>query len=236
VPRTQKVVIASGLLSYMILNRLGRSWGSTLAERKRTLPGDEIVGDPSILTTHATTINAPPSAIWPWLIQMGWHQGGWYTERWVDRMLFPANWAAAERLLPEYQSREVGDFIPDGPPESQCGFIIERLEPERCLVLHSTTHIPRSWRERLGARVDWTWTFVLEGAGSESSRLIFRCRGIASPWWLRTAFALLIIPADFIMSRQMLSGIKERVDLQLERDQFDALVAEIARHQTGAVA
>ena len=89
--RTQKVLIASGLLSYITLNRLGRSWGSTLAERKRTLPGDEIVSDPSILTTHATTINAPPSAIWPWLIQMGWHQGGWYTKQWVDRMVFPAN-------------------------------------------------------------------------------------------------------------------------------------------------
>lgn len=30
---------------------------------------------------HATTIDAPPSAVWPWLIQMGWHQGGWYTKR-----------------------------------------------------------------------------------------------------------------------------------------------------------
>jgi hypothetical protein len=103
-------------------------------------------------------------------------------------------------------------------------------------VLHSTTHIPRSWRERLGARVDWTWTFVLEEVGTESSRLIFRCRGIASPWWLRAAFALVIIPADFIMSRQMLSGIQERVDLQQERDQFNAFVAEIGRQQTGAVA
>jgi hypothetical protein len=150
--------------------------------------------------------------------------------------LFPANWAAAKRLLPEYQSRKVGDFIPDGPPESQCGFIIERLEPNKCLVLHSTTHIPRLWRERLGARVDWTWAFILEEAGRESSRLIFRCRGVASPWWLRAAFALVIIPADFIMSRQMLSGIRERVDVQLERDQFDAVVAEIARQQKGAVA
>ena len=227
--------MASGLL-YIILNRLGRTWGSTRAERRRTLPGDEIVSDPSILTSHARTIDAPPSAIWPWLIQMGWHQGGWYTKRWVDRVLFPANWAAAERLLPEFQNRKVGDFIPDGPPESQCGFVIERLEPERCLVLHSTTHIPRSWRERFGARVDWTWAFVLEEAESESSRLIFRCRGVASPWWLRAAFALLIIPADFIMSRQMLSGIQKRVDLQLEREQFEAFVAEISRQQTGAVA
>jgi hypothetical protein len=236
VARIHKVLIASGLASYVALTRLGRTWGSTPAERRRTLPGDEIVADPSILTTHATTIAAQPSAIWPWLIQMGWHQGGWYTKRWVDRLLFPANWAAAERLLPEYQSRKVGDFIPDGPPESQCGFVIERLEPERCLVLHSTTHIPLSWRERYGAQVDWTWVFLLEEAGSESTRLIFRCRGIASPWWLRVLFALAIIPADFIMSRQMLSGIRERVDRQWERDQFDAFLTEIARQRKDAVA
>lgn len=166
---------------------------------------------------------------------MGWHQGGWYTKRWVDRLLFPANWAAADRLLPDYGSRQVGDFIPDGPPESQCGFIIEQLEPERCLVLHSTTHIPLSWRERFGARIDWTWVFVVDDAGDGRSRLVFRCRGIAAPWWLKAAFKAIIIPADFVMSRQMLTGIKERVASQKVRDQVDTRAAAI-RHGEGTTA
>jgi hypothetical protein len=76
--RTKKILIAAGVMSYLSLQWLGRTWGSTRAERRRRLPGDEIVSNPSILTTHATTIDAPPSAVWPWLIQMGWHQGGWY--------------------------------------------------------------------------------------------------------------------------------------------------------------
>lgn len=225
--RTTRAFMAGGAASYLGLQWLGRTWGSTRAERRRVLPGDEIVGNPSLLTTHATTIDAPPTAVWPWLIQMGWHQGGWYTRRWVDRLLFPANWAAADRLLPDYQDRKVGDFIPDGPPESQCGFVIEHLETGRCLVLHSTTHIPLSWRERLGARINWTWAFVLSDAGKGRSRLIFRCRGTAAPWWLRVAFLATIIPADFVMSRQMLTGIKERVASQKVRNQVDTLAKAI---------
>src|SRR4029079_6912492 len=95
--------------------------------------------------THAATINATPEQIWPWLIQVGWHRGGWYTARWVDRLLFPANEASADRIIPELQHCEVGDFIPDGPPETECGFDVEQVVPYRHLVLRSTSHLPRRW-------------------------------------------------------------------------------------------
>ena len=196
--------------SYLALQWLGRTWGATGAERRAPLPGDEVVPHPQILTTHATTIDAPPRAVWPWLIQMGWHQGGWYTARWVDRILFPANWPAATQILPDLQDRTIGDFVPDGPPESECGFIIESLETNRSLVLHSTTHLPKSWRKNYGARLNWTWSFLIDDLGGERSRLIFRCRGNAAPWWLLVIYRLAIIPADFIMSRQMLNGLARR--------------------------
>ena len=95
------------------------------------MAGDDIVADPQVVTDHAVTVDAPPEAVWPWLVQMGWHRGGWYTARWVDRLLFPANGPSAVRVVPEFQDRRTGDFIPDGPPESGCGFLVERLEPER---------------------------------------------------------------------------------------------------------
>jgi hypothetical protein len=102
------------------------------------------------------------------------------------------------------------------------------------LVLHSTTHLPLSWRERLGAGVDWTWVFVLDDAGDGRSRLIFRCRGTAAPWWLSAVFTGIIIPADFVMSRQMLAGINERVTSQKVTDQVDTLAAAI--HGEGTTA
>ena len=94
---------------YAALQRLGRTYGSTAAERRRDLPGDELMARPIAVTTHATTIAAPPERIWPWLLQMGWHRGGWYTAEWVDRLLFPANWPSATTVVPTLQHLDVGD-------------------------------------------------------------------------------------------------------------------------------
>jgi hypothetical protein len=39
----------------------------------------------------------------------------------------------------------LGDFIPDGAPETECGFIVQHLEPQRSLTLQfnfpSTTEL-----------------------------------------------------------------------------------------------
>jgi hypothetical protein len=42
------------------------------------LPGDTLVADPAIQTTEAVYIDAPSSAVWPWLLQMGQERGGFY--------------------------------------------------------------------------------------------------------------------------------------------------------------
>lgn len=203
--------IGVAILGYAAVQWLGRTAGATRIERQAALPGDDMVERPNLVTTHAATFDAEPSRVWPWLVQMGWHQGGWYTARWVDRLLFPANWPAADEIIPELQQRKVGDFVPDGPPESERGFVIERLDPGRCLVLHSKTHLPPSWRRRLGARLEWTWAFVLVSENQGQTRLLFRSRGRAEPGWVRLLYELAIVPADFVMSRQMMAGLRRRV-------------------------
>jgi hypothetical protein len=35
----------------------------------------------------SVTIDAPPSAIWPWIVQVGYGRAGWYTHEWVERLL-----------------------------------------------------------------------------------------------------------------------------------------------------
>ena len=107
---------------------------------------------------------------------MGWHQGGFYTSPLVDKDLFPVNQPSVYHIIDELQSRAVGDFIPDGPPETECGYVIESMETDRSLVLHSDSHLPLSWRQKLGARLDWTWDFRLEPRGRDT-RLVFR-RGV----------------------------------------------------------
>jgi hypothetical protein len=143
---------------------------------------------------------------------MGWHRGGWYTARWVDRLLFPANLPAADSLVAEWQHLEVGDFIPDGAPETGCGFVVEDLEPSHHLVLHSTTHLPPGWVTRFRASIDWTWAFVLEELPAGRTRFLVRSRARLAPWWVAAVYWLVLVPADFVMARQMLTGVKSRVE------------------------
>ena len=103
-----KVIMAASVAGGVAAAQwLGRTSGSTRAERRRRLPGDELFHRPTILTNHAVTIPAPPGQVWPWLVQMGWHRGGWYTARWVDRLVFPANWPSATRLISPRQANGV---------------------------------------------------------------------------------------------------------------------------------
>lgn len=211
-PKRRKQATLTALVGSVIaLQILGRTSGSTRAERRSTMPGDHIVPRPNLSTTHATTIAAPPECVWPWLIQMGWHQGGFYTSPLIDRVLFPVNAPSVDYVIPELQTREVGDFIPDGPPEAECGYTIAGLEYQRSLVLHSQSHLPLAWRQRLGARLDWTWDFQLAPVDA-GTRLIFRARGVTGPWWVWALYQLVVVPADYIMGTQMMRGVARRAE------------------------
>jgi hypothetical protein len=201
-----------GLAGYAWLQWLGRTSGSTHAERAARRPGDEVVEHPHFVTDHAVTIDASPAEIWPWLVQMGWHRAGWYTARWVDLLLFPANEASADRVHDEWQGLAVGDQVPDGAPETECYFVVRELEPCTHLVLHSRSHLPPDFRDRFRASIDWTWSFSLHDLGDGRTRFHFRSRARLGPWWLRAAYVLAIVPADHVMGRQMLDGVKDRAE------------------------
>ncbi len=210
IPATATLV-AAGLCA--AIYRLGRTYGTTRDERRMSLPGDDVVPAPSVVCTHATTVDAPPDRVWPWLLQVGWHRGGWYTPRWVDRLLFPDNWPSAERVVPELARLTVGDFVPDGAPETECGFTVVDIDPERFLLLRSTSHLPLRWRRRGLAGLEWTWVFSLRPVdGGTGTRFVFRWRADVRPWWLRLATHALIVPADLVMSRGMLIGIRRRAE------------------------
>ena len=209
--RLVAATIATAALGEAALIALGRRYGSTCAERRLALPGDDIVADPKVVTDHAITIDAPPADVWPWLVQVGWGRGGWYTPRWVDSLLFPANGPSAETIIPEFQRIGVGTFIPDGPPHVECGLYVEHVQRDRALVLHSNSHLPRRWRRR--ATLDWSWAFVLTPVdGGTRTRFHFRSRWTTGPWWFTLGGWLAIVPADFYMSRGMLRGVRERAE------------------------
>jgi hypothetical protein len=211
--RTAGVVSASALgAAYATLQVLGRRAGSRPAERAAHLPGDDLVRDPQMVMNHGVTIDAQPTQVWPWLTQMGWHLGGYYTPHWVDRLLFPDNWDSLTRLDPQLvRDLQVGDVIPDGRPGTAY-FRVARVDPPHLLVLRSQTHLPPGWGERYDARITWTWTFHLTEVPDASTRVHLRVRGHMTPWWLTALYVATIVPADFVMATGMLRGLKARVE------------------------
>lgn len=203
-------VVAAGAAGYANLYRLGRGSGSTASERSEHLPGDELIVAPTLVTNHAAHLPAPPETVWPWLTQVGWHRGGWYTPRWVDRILFPGNWPSADRLEPSLlRELKTGDTIPDGPPGT-AHFVVEFADAPRLLVLHSRTHLPPGWDTRFGASLDWVWTFTLREDGV-GTRMLIRNRGIVKPAWLDWAYRAFVTPADHVMTKGMFRGLAHRV-------------------------
>jgi hypothetical protein len=141
-------VLGSVLIAYASLHVLGHRARSTAEERRLRMLGDELVPQPHILTNHAITIEVRPADVWLWLMQMGWHLGGYYTPEWVDRLLFRQNWPSLDHLDPALlRTLEVGDTIPDGPPGT-AEFVVVEVDPPHALVLRSRTHVPPAWRER----------------------------------------------------------------------------------------
>lgn len=210
--RTRTGIALGAIAGYTALQLLGRRSGSTSKERAAAMTGDDLVCRPQMRTDHAVTINAPPAEVWPWLTQMGWHLGGWYTPPWVDQLLFPDNWAALNHLDPHLmRDLHVGDTIPDGPPGT-AQYVVAQVEPPHRLVLHSTTHIPPGWDTRFGVEFAWTWSIHLTPLPEGRTRMHLRVRGRGRPWWFIGMYVAALIPADYVMATGMLRGLRRRVE------------------------
>jgi hypothetical protein len=104
------------------------SWGATAEEAARPLPGDDLLQSADIVATRAIRIDAAPSAIWPWLVQIGPGRGGAYTYDWIEN-LFGLNMHSADQIHAEWQNLKVGDVLRSR--EDRPGMRVEILDPER---------------------------------------------------------------------------------------------------------
>ena len=92
-------------------------WGATDEEAAERLPGDEVVAQPRYQTTHAVTIHARRSEVWPWLVQLGQGRGGLYSYDWLEN-LFGLGFRSADRIIPDLQRLAVGDQVWQAPRDS----------------------------------------------------------------------------------------------------------------------
>jgi hypothetical protein len=184
---------------------------ATPEEKRKPLPGDDLVPRPNWQATRGVTIDAPREDVWPWLAQMGFptHRAGWYTPYWLDRALFGIRAHSADRILPEFQDLHVGDQVLD----SQRGnsyFIAAQVDPSGTLVLHSHTHPLPIYRD-----TNFSWAFVAQPALSDT-RLLMRARIAYTPVWPAPVVKSLVLVGfgigDLLQAGAMLLGIKQRAE------------------------
>jgi Polyketide cyclase / dehydrase and lipid transport len=193
VVRRVLAAVVLGALYLRFLREPILTWGATDEEGDARLPGDELLEDADGVATRAVEIDAPPSAVWPWIAQMGPSpRGGAYTFDWIENLL-GLGMHSVDRVLPEFQNPQVGETIGYGSNRMR----LERVEPERVLA----------WRSENG---NWVWTFVLEPRG-DSTRLISRNR-FRLPTLSARLGMIPMEPASLVMERKMLLGIKERAE------------------------
>jgi hypothetical protein len=170
------------------------AWGATPEEAAARLPGDELLEDADGIATRAITIDAPRSAVWPWIAQMGPSpRGGAYTYDWIENLL-GLNMHSAATVLPEFQHPEIGDGFSLGANRMSYAVV----EPEHVLASRS-------------ADGKWVWTFVLEDAGEGKTRLISRNRFLLPK--LKDKIGMIPMePGSLVMERKMLHGIKQRAE------------------------
>jgi hypothetical protein len=210
------VGVATGVglaLYHLVVRPRQLRWGATPPEVDGDRPGDDLVPNPMYETTRAITIGAPAAEVWPWLVQIGYQRGGFYSYDWLEN-LAGLEISSADHMDPELQSLEVGDSVRIAP---ETPLTVATLEPNRVLVLHNTMNPFNAQTVDLddlepGPYMDWTWAFILEELDKRTTRLVVRVRGSYEPRWLALLFYTLLEPAHFLMERKMMLGIKERAE------------------------
>ncbi|MFZ2054468.1 MAG: hypothetical protein WAU81_09745 [Candidatus Aminicenantales bacterium] len=183
------------------------NWGTTEAERTMSLPGDEIVPNPSYRSTRALTIEAPVEDVWSWLAQLGQDRGGFYSYSWFENLIL-ADIHNAKTINPEWQTRREGELLPLTSPDYPLGLIkwkegsvgphIRRFEPSQGIVLEG-----------------WG-SFVLQPREDGKTRFIVRdpTQPMSLPG--RILWSVFLEPGHFAMERQMMKGVKVRAEGALE--------------------
>lgn len=169
-------------------------WGATDEEVQRSLAGDDIVQHPNFVATRAVTINASPSEVWKWIIQIGSARAGWYSHDWVDNAGKPST----REILPQYQYITPDEFIPFTPDQKN-GMWVKDFQVHGHIL----------WWDK---KEKSTWGWYLKPLDGGRTRLITRLRtayDFSFPWVI---YYLIYDFGDIVMMSKCILGIKARAE------------------------
>ena len=203
------LAIVGGLIAlyhFMIRPRILRR-GATTDEANRVLPGDEIPPLKPFRSTMAATLAATPLEIWPWLVQVGWGRGAFYSYNRIEALL-GMDLHNANRIHSEWQDLKVGGTMWMSHPRLKYLFPQTKanlIDPNRALVF--AIYGP----EGTDTSPSGAWAFILDPIDEHSTRLISRLQ-VGTPSLVgKMIFYGFMEPAHFVMQQGMFNGLSERL-------------------------
>lgn len=197
--------VLTALGSLPVLRTWAMQWGSTEAELDTTLPGDDLTPAAHHVVTRAMTINAPASAVWPWLVQLGRGRGGFYSYDVLENLV-GLGIRSTDRIEARLQDLALGDrvHLAEG-----LALTVRTLEPDHALVLAGLPEEDDTGGPGATMPFRFTWAFVLDEIPGNATRLVVRERYE----YLTSSAAFIVEPVTFaswLMTQQMLRGIRDR--------------------------
>jgi proline iminopeptidase len=211
-----QIALSIGAYAILVRPRLLR-WGATDEEVRGPYPGGDLVPRAKRNATMAVTIGAPPSRVWPWLLQMGCDRAGWYSWDRLDNGGVPS----AQHISPEWQDVAVGECL-SSTRSGRSWFEVAVVQRERFLALRARLDLrghpfdtagprPRFYSDSLSA-------FLLEELPRERTRLVVSGYACSRPRLLTAIGEFLFWePAHWIMQTRQFANLKRRVERDAHR-------------------
>jgi hypothetical protein len=221
---TNGLRLAGALAVLYAARRYYRNWGTTKEECSMPMPGDGLTTGPLVQTTEAVWIDAPPEAVWPWLVQMGQDRGGIYTFETLENLV-GLQYHNADEIHPEWQQLAPGDTV----RLARKGWLglREGLTLQVVDVVHGHSIVLRATSPR--HLCDMVWSFTVTPHWDDRCRLLIRVRTA-----LRHPGQVLLTeisgPAISFVTRGVLLGIKRRAQEHLQAEVSAARAIDDLHH------
>jgi proline iminopeptidase len=205
------LTVCVGAYALVVRPRMLR-WGAVDEELRQPYPGADLIPGGRRGATMAVTIDAPPSRVWPWLLQMGCNRAGWYSWDRLDN----GGRASAERIHPEWQELRLGDRLAS-TPKGNAWFEVAALDRERFIGLRASLDLrgrpfdPRGPRPRF--YIDALWGFHLKELPGARTRLVVSGYASGRPQLVRKlADSIFWEPAHWVMQTRQFANLKRRTE------------------------
>jgi hypothetical protein len=193
------------------------TWGATESEITRSLPGDDLTSNPTLLWTNAITVNATPEEVWPWIAQIGDNRGGFYSYTFIENRVgaltgaedYHAVYTNANEIHPEWQNPQPGE------PLIQGSIKVRQVEPGQYLLAESIEPSPFLWI--------WCW-YVEPATGDTATRLLSRFAiEVPETMTANPVMDFMLNAGGFVMHQNMMQSIKLRAEGRTEPAWIEAV-------------